>query len=81
MTAEGAGYREIAIEPHPDRRLGFAEGSLETRMGTLSVSWVYEETGIRYELKIPEGMTANVKLIDGTKKTCTGGRYVLYSKA
>ena len=81
MNGEGAGYREIDIQPHPDRRLGFARGTVETRMGTLGVSWVYEETGIRYEFTIPEGMTARVTLTNGRKKTLTAGCYVMYSEA
>ncbi len=77
---EGAGYAKVDIEPHPDRRLGFAKGSIDTRLGKLEVSWVYEENGIRYEMEIPDGTVANVTLPDGTQRTYGAGCHVMYTK-
>ena len=78
--AEHAGYAKVDIVPHPDRRLGFAKGSIDTRQGKLEVSWVYEENGIRYEMEIPAGTTADVTLPDGTKRTYGAGYHVMYTK-
>jgi len=58
-----AAYREIVFAPHPDRRMGFARASIETDLGKLSGGWSYTADGdVRYELSIPDGVRARVRL-------------------
>ena len=74
-TERGAGYREIEIAPHPDKRLGFAKASIESRCGKISVHWYYKGDRIYYEIEIPAGVTAHVKMPSGKSKTIGGGSY------
>ena len=78
---DGAGYRKIAVKPHPDRRLGFAEGRIETRLGTLSMKWSYQPEGIRYDLTLPAGCEAEVTLPDGREMMLKGGSYTFMTEA
>jgi len=51
QTKNSAGFEELIIAPHPNRRLGWLEVSLETKEGTISSKWIYTVTGdLRYEI-------------------------------
>lgn len=78
---DGAAYRKISVRPHPDRRLGFAAGRIETRQGMLSVRWSYQPEGIRYDLTIPNGCEAEVCLPNQAPVTLTGGNYTFVTEA
>ena len=69
-------YREITVAPHPDRRLGFAEASIDSRNGTVRVPWYYKGDTVCYELEIPQGSTAHLTLPSGKQYTLTGGNYL-----
>ena len=58
-------YKKVHIEPHPDKRLGFADASIQTRNGKLRVRWEYTENALKYEIEIPKGVNAEVKLQSG----------------
>ncbi|MBR7151839.1 MAG: family 78 glycoside hydrolase catalytic domain [Clostridia bacterium] len=65
-------YREIEIAPHPNKCLGWAEGSVESRSGKIRSHWYYKGDVVYYEFDIPEGVTARVTLPGGFT-TCLGG--------
>ena len=69
-------YREITFTPHPERRIGFAKASVETELGRISGGWSYvDENTVRYELDVPEGVKAAVR-IEGKKEfSVSGGKY------
>ncbi len=73
--AEAPGYKEVSICPHPDRRLGFADTSIDTRNGTVRVHWYYKGDTVYYEVEIPDGITAHLTLPSGRKETLTGGSW------
>ena len=76
-TIESApAYREVAIAPHPDKCLGFADTSIDTRNGKLHLRWYYKEDVVHYELDVPESMTAHLTLPSGYTATLTGGSYL-----
>jgi alpha-L-rhamnosidase len=68
-------YRRINIEPHPSRALGYADGSIKTELGRVRVHWYYKGERVYYEIEIPKGATARVKLPDGTARELCGGVY------
>ena len=69
-------------KPHADKRIGFAQASLETGRGTLSASWKYlPDNTVRYELTLPATTTAAVTIPGLPEKVLTGDSYVFYSKA
>jgi alpha-L-rhamnosidase len=80
VCPDGAGYRKITIEPHPDRRLGFAWGRIDTRLGALEAKWSYQTEGIRYDYTIPEGCEAKVTLPDGRVMNLTAGNYTFVTE-
>ena len=74
---DGAGYKHITIEPHPDRRMGFVKCSEKVASGTIFASWSYlEGDTVRYEYRIPKGVTADLTLPCGKKYTLSAGEYV-----
>ena len=59
----GAGYSKIIYSPVADKRVGFVKGAIKTSRGKITAEWKYLEDGrIRYELTIPKGVTAEVKI-------------------
>ena len=68
-------YRKISVEPHPDRRLGFADASIETRNGRVAVHWYYKGDVVYYEITVPSGVTAHITLPSGYSATVSGGVY------
>ena len=77
---DGAAYSHISIEPHPDRRLGHVSYSIETDHGKLSSAWLYNAGELRYDLTIPKGTVAELKLPKGKTATLTAGRYLFVEK-
>ena len=47
------GFSELIWQPHPDQRVSWLSATLNTRNGTVKVSWRYEDGRIRYELDTP----------------------------
>jgi alpha-L-rhamnosidase len=79
---DGAGYEKITYKPHTDKRIGYAQASLDTCRGKLAASWKYLPDGtIRYELTLPETTTAVITLPGQPERTVTGGSYVFYTEA
>ncbi len=75
-TVESApAYKEITLEPHPNRVLGFADTSIDTRNGHLRAHWYYKGDVVYYEFEIPCGMTAHLRLPSGYTATLHGGIY------
>lgn len=68
-------YREITLAPHPDRRLGFADGSIDTTFGTIRSHWYYKDDVVYYEFTIPQGVTAHLTLPSGRTETLIEGTY------
>ena len=74
---EGAGYASVSVEPHPDLRLGFAKGSIQSRKGFIRVDWRYlPDERVRYEITVPTGTTAQIRLPKGTEHTLCGGTWI-----
>ncbi|MDO4809509.1 MAG: family 78 glycoside hydrolase catalytic domain [Eubacteriales bacterium] len=72
---EAPGYEKLIWKPVADPRVGALSWSLETKFGTVQSAWkVLPDGKTEYELTLPDGVTAEVKLpgISGTK---TGGRH------
>lgn len=47
------GFENVILHPQPDRRLKWAEGSFETKYGTIKSKWHYEDECVRYEFTVP----------------------------
>ena len=74
--ADAPGYEKILIAPHPDRSLGFADASIDTKHGTVRVHWYYKEDRVAYEIEIPAGTTAVLTLPNRSPQTLVAGTYL-----
>ena len=74
-TSEAPGYMKIKLAPHPDKRLGFAEASINSRNGLIRSYWYYKNNIVYYEFDIPEGVTAHLTLPSGYTETLNAGNY------
>ena len=69
------GYRKIAFAPHPDKRLGFADASIETALGRVALSWKYVGEAVRYAIEVPSGASAVFTLPSGRSFELGEGKY------
>ncbi len=70
------GFRRAILEPHPDQRLGFAKGTLETAAGVYESSWSYDESGrVTYTFTVPFNAEAKLRLPDGRTAVLTAGTW------
>jgi len=72
---EAPAYKKVSIAPHPDKRLGFIDASIESRNGFIRSAWYYKGDAVYYELEIPVGVTADLTLPSGKKYTLEAGNY------
>ncbi|MCC8065572.1 MAG: glycoside hydrolase family 78 protein, partial [Clostridiales bacterium] len=71
-----AGFRRAILEPHPDQRLQFAKGKLETAAGLYESSWSYDESGnVTYTFTVPFNAEAELRLPDGRTAVLTAGTW------
>ena len=73
-------YKEILLAPHPDKKLGFADTSYESRSGLIRSYWCYKDDAIHYEFEVPQGVTAHIELPSGKREIVTGGKYLFAEK-
>jgi alpha-L-rhamnosidase len=74
QTESSAGFSEIVIAPHPDKRLEWLEASLETNKGTIVSKWTYTDDGIKYEITVPDRA---IIIVDGKRHSVEKGKYTL----
>jgi alpha-L-rhamnosidase len=56
------GYRTVRIAPRPAVGLDRAQASIQTRLGTLSISWTATEEAFEADVEIPFGSRALLDL-------------------
>ncbi len=69
-------YRHIDIAPKPNKCLGFADASIETKFGKVRVHWYYKGDRVAYEIEIPQGATATVTLDGKEPMELSAGSYL-----
>jgi alpha-L-rhamnosidase len=62
INAAAPGYEKIRIQPQVVRDLNWANGSIETVRGRIVSSWKRSEDGLKLDVSIPHGATADVYL-------------------
>lgn len=67
------GFKEIRVEPHPDKRLGMLEAAIDTRHGRVSSKWYYKDGRVRYEITLP---VDGEIVIDGKVTKAKAGTYM-----
>lgn len=77
IPEDAPGFARVKIEPHPDKRLGWLEASIDTRHGKISSKWTYTDEGVRYEIET--AVPAQI-MIDGKELQAEPGCYTLWGK-
>jgi alpha-L-rhamnosidase len=76
------GYSRVLIAPQPGGDIRWARSSLESRHGTVSVSWSRDGHGpLELDVNVPEGVKAVVRLADSAEQELGSGRHRLFSTA
>ena len=73
---EHPGFSVLIYDPHPDTRLGWLQARLDTRHGTVSALWMYQDNGIRYELDTP---VRTLVLLGGEEQWVAPGRHIFWT--
>ena len=75
---ESAGFSEIVVQPHPNKRLRYLETSFDSKKGKIISKWIYTLDGnIRYEITVP----AKAKILIGGKENIVEkGTYIFIEK-
>jgi alpha-L-rhamnosidase len=72
------GYAKVLVAPQPGGGIRWARSSLETRRGTISVSWSREGADdMRLDLSVPDGVTALVRRPGHPDLELGGGQHSL----
>jgi alpha-L-rhamnosidase len=56
------GYKEIIIQPHPDKRLTFARTNFNSPYGLIESGWELSNDLLNIKVKIPANTTATIRL-------------------
>ena len=77
-SEDAPGYKKIKIAPHPDRRLGFADASIDTSYGRVRSYWYYKGDSVYYEIEVPDECLADIYLPDGRHRQVCAGKYIFF---
>jgi alpha-L-rhamnosidase len=78
ITPLEPGYSRVLIAPQPGADIRWARSSLETRHGTISVSWsVGVQEAVELDVEVPNGVTALVRMPDGREQELSAGDHHL----
>ncbi|GAA1849789.1 alpha-L-rhamnosidase [Microlunatus capsulatus] len=68
------GYAKVLVAPQPGGGITWAKTALQTRHGRVAVSWSTEGAeGLVVDVELPEGVSALVRLPDGTEREVGAG--------
>ena len=75
-TVEAApGFTHVVFCPIPEKRLGFVEASINTKHGEIRSAWYLQGDSVRYELVVPHGVSATVRLPGVPERTVDAGSW------
>ena len=69
------GYKKILIAPKPDKRLGFVKTAYESCLGMIKSEWKYENNSIKFDITIPSGAVAEIRLPGEKSQLVKSGKY------
>ena len=69
------GYAEAVIEPMPDKRLGEARVEIQTASGKYVSGWKYDGDNVVYEISVPGGGSAELRLPGQKVQKLKAGNY------
>jgi alpha-L-rhamnosidase len=69
------GYERVLLAPQPGGGLTWAKASLDTPHGTVSTDWSIGERGLEVTVQVPTGVTAVLRLPDGSEEELAEGTH------
>lgn len=75
------GYARLLLRPTPGPGLDWARGALDTPHGRVECGWRRNGAGFAVDIRVPDGIEADVVLPDGSRRTVTGGAHTFQSPA
>ncbi|MER6327314.1 alpha-L-rhamnosidase [Streptomyces coelicoflavus] len=80
------GYGRLLLQPTPGPGLDWARGALDTPHGRVECGWRRyadgadgKDAGVDVDIRVPDGIEAEVALPDGSRRTVTGGTHTFRS--
>jgi alpha-L-rhamnosidase len=83
LVPGGEGYEKVKIQPGVTRELKWASGNFETMRGKVLSSWQRTDDGLKLEVMVPFGSTAEIvipKLGLNNVMLCEGGKAIWQEK-
>ena len=77
LHEDACGGDKFVLNPMFVKSLNFAEASYDSRSGLVKASWQRKNGNIIYNFELPAGVSADVKMFDGSFETFTSGSYSL----
>lgn len=65
LRPAASGYREVILEPEPDRKIGFVRAVYRSIYGPILAAWRIEGTILIVEAELPPGVSCTLLLPDG----------------
>jgi len=62
IETDGAGYRNLILQPHPSKKLSFSKARFESPYGTVASGWERIDGKIKVSVRIPANSLATVLL-------------------
>lgn len=75
-----AGFKKAVIMPHADKRLGYAECTMDTSAGCYKISWKYEDDTVVYKVEVPFDAEAEFKVDGMESQKLEAGTYMFEVK-
>ena len=75
-----AGFKKAVIMPHADKRLGYAECTMDTAAGCYKISWKYEDDTVVYKVEVPFDAEAEFKIDGMESQKLEAGTYMFEVK-
>jgi len=73
IEIQGAGYKNIIIQPHPSQKLEYSKASFESSYGTISSGWERKDGKVIVHVKIPANTSATIVLPSASQEKVTEG--------
>jgi alpha-L-rhamnosidase len=62
IETDGAGYRNLILQPHPSKKLSFSKARFESPYGTVASGWERKDNKIKVTVRIPANSMATILL-------------------
>jgi alpha-L-rhamnosidase len=81
IEIKNPGYKHIAIQPHPTKKLTYSKASFESSYGTIASGWERKGGKITVNVKIPANTVATITLpVNSATRIAENGKNISENK-